>query len=91
MEGVTHMTIFVTLNDDPDAPDEDHLYLVDVGFGAGSITQPLSLRRQLISCRRNRRQLNLKATRRSRTDTTRCPRYPPSARAAASSGELPFT
>ena len=44
MEGVSHMTIFVALNDNSDEPDDDHLYLTDVGFGGLAITQPLPLR-----------------------------------------------
>lgn len=42
--GINHMTIFVSFNEDPQASDEKHLYLVDVGFGALGLVAPIPLR-----------------------------------------------
>ena len=41
--GLNHFTIFVAFNEDPNLSDEDHLYLVDVGFGGANITVPLPI------------------------------------------------
>lgn len=42
------MTVFVSLNDEPGLSDDDHLYLVDVGFGGACITQPLPVRESIL-------------------------------------------
>lgn len=38
------MCTFVSLQDDPARPDEEHLWLVDVGFGGPNLNQPIPLR-----------------------------------------------
>lgn len=40
----SHMTIFVTFEDSSDEQNDEHLYLVDVGFGRACIPQPMPLR-----------------------------------------------
>lgn len=40
---LNHMSIFVSLEPHENEPDENHLYLVDVGFGALNINAPLRL------------------------------------------------
>lgn len=37
------MTVFATLNEDEDVPDETELYLVDVGFGGSCQSVPIPL------------------------------------------------
>ncbi|CAD6583042.1 MAG: N-terminal acetyltransferase [Cyphobasidiales sp. Tagirdzhanova-0007] len=41
--GLNHMILFVSFQEDPDIPDEEHLYIVDVGFGGANITAPLPM------------------------------------------------
>lgn len=42
------MCLFVSFEDDPSKPDEDQLWLVDVGFGGPNLNEPIPIRKMLV-------------------------------------------
>ncbi|CAD6578792.1 MAG: hypothetical protein CYPHOPRED_000674 [Cyphobasidiales sp. Tagirdzhanova-0007] len=42
------MTIFVSFSENASEPDEDHLYLVDVGFGKWGLLAPIPLHTDVV-------------------------------------------